>query len=211
MKRPTLQEKWNVATHAVGAVISTAAGAWLITTMPEEVTTGKYVAVVLYLVSLVAMYIMSALSHTFTSGKPQRRFRSLDQGCIFLLIVGTYTPISVHFWNTLPANVLLGLMWMIATVGFISKVFVHHQVDHVSVWIYVALGWMPATGLLIHEHWPHQCANWILVGGLIYCAGVGFLLNDRKANWLHPAWHLMVMLASAVHFVAIVRFVVWAP
>jgi len=183
---------------------------WLIGQMTGKVSTAVFVAVVIYATSLVTMYVMSTLSHSFTDEKRFKRFRALDQGCIFLLIVGTYTPISVYHWNTLPANILLGLMWTIAIFGFVSKVFVRHKVDRVSVWIYVALGWMPTIGLLLHEHWPHQCAMWILVGGLIYSAGVGFLLNDQKANWAHPAWHLMVMLASAVHFGAITRFVVWS-
>lgn len=207
IKRPPQQENWNIATHAIGAAVSLVAGCWLVLSIRDTITTAVFVSVVVYLLSLVAMYTMSALSHAFDGGPQQERFRSLDQGCIFTLIVGTYTPISVHFWNTAPANILLGLMWLIAISGFVLKVFARHRVNRVSVWLYVAMGWMPAVGWLFHEHKPHDCATWILAGGLIYSAGVGFLLSDQKANWLHPAWHLMVMLASAVHFVAIARFV----
>ena len=135
------------------------------------------------------------------------RFRALDQAFIYLLIVGTYTPFSLHFWDAVSANTLLVLMWGIAILGFVGKVFFAHRVSRVSVLSYIVLGWMPVVGLPFHDHWNVACMLWVLAGGIVYSAGTIFLLNDQRASWCHPVWHLFVIVASVIHFVAVVKFV----
>ena len=82
--------------------------------------------------------------------------------------MGTYTPFSVAYLHTAGWWIFLGCMWMFAILGFISKLFFAHRIEGVSIWIYVALGWMTVmsapglTGLIAPEGlW------WMFIGGLL--------------------------------------------
>ncbi|QEG23486.1 PAQR family membrane homeostasis protein TrhA [Mariniblastus fucicola] len=207
VRRDAKEEKWNAGTHFFGMILAFAGLVWMGLLVRESWPSVPALACVVYASLLVLMYMMSTLSHSFAEENKLRRFRALDQASIFLLITGTYTPLSVHFWNTFAANSLLLIMWAISISGFVAKVFFSHRVNRVSVIGFVALGWMPIVGLPFHEHWPVQAMLWVLVGGIVYSLGTIFLLNDQKAKWCHPAWHLSVIAASAIHFGAVVKFV----
>jgi hemolysin III len=210
VQRSAKEEHWNVATHGIGALLAMAGLVWVCVLLNADVFLLTGVACVIYALLLVLMYVMSTLSHWFRDGPNQVRFRALDQAFIFLLIVGTYTPLSFQYWNTTNANGLLMAMWCIAIAGFIAKVFFAHRVNRVSVLGYLVLGWMPVLGLPFHDYWPMAAIGWVLAGGIVYSLGTIFLLNDRKAMWCHPLWHVSVIAASAIHFAAVVKFVVLA-
>jgi len=180
---------------------------WMVVRLGADWQSMSGIASVVYAGLLVLMYAMSTASHWFDDDRNMERFRALDQACIFLLITGTYTPLSIHFWDSAVANGLLIAMWAISIAGFIAKVFFSHRVNRVSVVGYIALGWMPILGLPFHDHWPVEAMLWVLAGGIVYSLGTIFLLNDQKAEWCHPVWHLCVITASAIHFAAVVKFV----
>lgn len=158
----------------------------------------------LFAILLIAVYSCSALSHYFRGAKLRSLFRRLDQAFIYLLIVGSYSPFSTAFqhgpwwWTT------LALMWLVAFVGFVSKLFFEHRVESVSVWIYLALGWspiligMPLAGLV-----PTAAIRMILLGGFFYTAGTWFLFKDHKVWYFHAIWHLFVIAGSISHFLGV--------
>ena len=54
---------------------------------------------------------------------------------------------------------------------------------------------------------PIACFAMMALGGVLYTAGTLFLQNDHRSWYFHAIWHVMVILASAVHYLAIVLFV----
>ena len=207
IKRSSEEERVNAATHLMGVLLALVGLVWMSVRLSADWQSRSGIACVVYAFLLVLMYAMSTLSHWFDDEVNLKRYRALDQASIFLLITGTYTPLSIHFWNSSVANGLLITMWVISITMFVAKAFFAHRVDRVSVVGYVALGWMPIIGLPFHDHWPVEAMLWVLVGGIVYSLGVVFLLNDQKAKWCHPVWHLSVVAASVIHFAAIVKFV----
>lgn len=206
--RSAEEEGWNAGTHLFGAGLASVGLAWMIFRLSGNWQSVSGIASVVYAGLLVFMYSMSTLSHWYSDERKLKRFRALDQASIFLLITGTYTPLSICFWDSMVAYGLLVTMWAISITGFIAKVFFAHRVNRVSVVGYVLLGWMPIVGLPFHDHWPIEAMLWVLVGGIVYSLGTIFLLNDQKAMWCHPMWHLCVIVASAIHFAVVVKFVV---
>jgi hemolysin III len=162
----------------------------------------------IYLASLVAVYAMSTLSHSFTTPQIRSLFRRLDQGFIYCLIVATYTPFSLVYLRTWPWWCLLGVMWAIALWGFFSKVLFAHRIDAVVVWPCVVLGWLPAVAApsLMHVL-PTAILWWMLGGGILYTLGVLFLVYDNRIRHFHAVWHLCVIAGSACHFFAILMFI----
>jgi hemolysin III len=74
--------------------------------------------------------------------------------------------------------------------------------------IYFTMGWLillvlkPLLAVL-----PTAGFVWLVTGGLLYTAGVGFFAFDTRYPWMHGAWHLFVLAGSISHYVAILFYV----
>lgn len=193
------EERTNAVTHYVAAVLSLFGAVWLTESASQVGDEWLTAGCAIYGASLVLVYAMSALSHSFRRGWWKHTFRTLDQVCIFLLISGNYTPVGLTiaraWWPVLAA------MWVLSFAGIATKLFVTGM-RNVPVWFYVAIGWMPLLATEpIFQHFDLAALSWIFVGGACYTVGTLFLANDGKHPYFHPLWHLLVMAGSACHFI----------
>jgi hemolysin III len=198
-------ETWNALTHAGGFLLSlpaVIAMLWLADHRNPELT---WVCLA-YGASLSAVYLFSTLSHAVRNPRVRHRMRSLDQGVIFLLIAGTYAPFIYAFTEGIPRVAIMIAVWVLAGLGFYSKVIARHRVDAMVPTFYLLLGWGPAMILFPYVSWG--CLAMMAIGGLLYSVGTIFLHNDHRSWYYHPIWHLLVILASACHYLAILFFVV---
>jgi len=189
-------------------MVLSAAGtvALLAISVHQHAPLGQFLATLLYGTSLTAVYAASTLSHAIQEPRRKHLFRVLDQAVIYCLIAGTYTPFifayapSVHRW------LLLSAVWALASFGFVSKMFWKHRIDSVAVANYILLGWVPAATMFYLM--PMDCALWLLVGGCLYTGGAFFLTFDQHVPFFHTAWHGFVLLASAIHFFAVLHYTI---
>lgn len=205
-------EEWaNALTHGVGLALSIGGAVLMAGVLASHGDLWRSVGCGVYLASLVAVYAMSTLSHSFASPRWRTFFRQLDQGFIYLLIAATYTPFALAFLRTGLWWVLLGMVWAVAVYGFISKVFLAHRVESVSIWPCIVLGWLPIISAPALMNLVASAAFWwMLVGGLCYTVGTVFLICDSKVRHFHAVWHLFVIAGSTCHFLAILLFVAQA-
>ncbi|HVU87804.1 MAG TPA: hemolysin III family protein [Pirellulales bacterium] len=197
----------NSITHGIGLALSLVGAAALVIAAARTADTREFVGCLIYGLSLVAVYAASTLSHVFWQPRLRRVFRMLDQGCIYLLIAGTFTPLALRYLRDGWWWVLLATMWTIAVVGFCSKVFLAHRVEAVSTAAYVVMGWLPVLAAKpMIAVTPGRCLWMMFAGGLCYTVGTLFLTFDRKALYLHAVWHIFVIAGSAVHYFAILEY-----
>ncbi len=161
----------------------------------------------IYLATLIGVYAASTLSHSFVAGDPRRTwFRMLDQMCIFMHIVGAFTPFVLLHLPGLGGAAMLGLMWTIALLGCVAR---SRTGDHsLPISWFVALGWIPALGL--PKAWAISGGTGlalILLGGGMYLGGTWFLANDYRRPWFHATWHLLVIVGSALHYCYLLQYV----
>ena len=201
--RDARQELANTITHAVGMVLSLGGAVALLASCTHWTIA---LACGLYTATLVATYAASALSHGVQQPEWKHRLAVWDQGVIFLLIIGTYTPFLVAYLPSAWSWPVLVLLWGAALLGFASKVLMEHRIDHTfSPLPYVALGWLPA--MILTPFVPLACLAWMAAGGVIYTMGVIFLVLDHRVRYFHAAWHVFVLGGSACHYFAILSFV----
>lgn len=208
-RRSEAEELVNAATHGFGLAIALVGTLAMSSAVLAIADARLVLGCEVYLASLVAVYAMSTLSHSATSIRWKSLFRQLDQACIYLLIVGTYTPFSLAYLREPKWFALLGMMWAVALIGFTAKLFFAHRVEAASVVSYVLLGWLPiiAVPTLWHTA-PTGAFLAMIAGGLCYTVGTLFLVYDERVRHFHAAWHLSVIAGSACHFVGIFAFVV---
>lgn len=198
------EEKVNAVTHGMGMLLSIVGAVVLMLRVVPTGRGGLIAACGAYALALVAVYTTSTLSHAFSQPWLLRLLRRLDQGFIYLLIVATYTPISVAYLHGVWWSAFLGLMWTIAFTGFVFKQVSAHRVAIVAIGSYVVLGWMPVIAApAVIKAAPPFVLQWILIGGLCYTFGTVFLLFDKLVRHFHAVWHLLVIAGSSFHFFAI--------
>ncbi len=200
------EQEWaNALTHGIAAIAWTILSAWLVM-RASQVSTGLAIACAAYGASVVGTFTCSTLSHVFLERPLLDRYRAWDQAMIYLMIIGTYTPITYQFAAPESRPWLLTAMWGFALWGFANKAILNHRIHSISTVTYLLLGWLPAIPL--YGRVKMDLFLYVLAGGVIYSLGVLFLINDRRVKYFHAVWHLMVMAASILHLLGIVWYVV---
>jgi hemolysin III len=202
------EELANQITHGIGLLLSLVGVAVMVAVLGNG-DGWRVAGCSVYLASLIGVYAMSTLSHTFEDGRKRMFFRALDQGTIYLLIAATYTPFSMAYLHTVPWWILLGLVWAIALWGFASKVLFAYRVEEVSMWPCIVLGLIPFICVPRLVGVVSMAALWwMLLGVAFYTLGLIFWVNDRRVRHFHAVWHVLVIAGSVCHFVGILMFVV---
>lgn len=196
-------ESINAWTHGIGFLASLPAGVVLVQ-LAAAVRAPMVAACVVYSLSLAAMYLFSTLSHAIREPRLRHVARAWDQGTVYLLIAGTFTP---FIWAYLSGSLRLSMItivWLAAAAGFYSKVIAQNRLNNMTSVTYVLLGWLPAMSLFSYVSLP--CFSAMAFGGVLYTLGTRFLQNDHRRWYFHALWHIMVIVASACHYAAIILF-----
>jgi hemolysin III len=202
---PPHEEIANTVTHGLGLTLSLI-GSVAIINLARSIERGVAIGCVVYAFTLIVVYAVSTLSHAVHRPKSKYLLRAWDQGVIYLLIAGTYTPFACLYVPSPARWLVLAGIWSMALAGLFSKVVLYHRVVSFKAHSYVLFGWLPAL-TMIHVI-SIACLTWMAIGGLMYTVGTLFLALDRQVSFFHATWHLFVIAGSACHYYAIIRFVV---
>ena len=152
------------------------------------------------LLSLTLLYLASTLYHSFQDQQLKRFFRNLDHLSIFLLIAGTYTPVTLISLRGAWGRTLFGLIWSFAACGIVYELLFLGRYKWITLTIYLGMGWLAIIAIKpILTMAPIGLFWWILAGGLFYTVGVLFYVR-KKMRYHHVWWHLFVLFGSACHF-----------
>ena len=206
-RQTRLEEKFNALTHLLGAGLALAGTVVLIVRASLDGDPWKVASVSIYGVTLVLMYSFSALYHSLR-GQAKNLLRKLDHHGIYLLIAGSYTPFCLVTLRGPWGWSLLGVVWGLALLGCLQELRPHSGARILSVVIYVVMGWVVLVALvpLLRALGPAGFA-WLAAGGLFYTIGIVFYAIEGRLAYAHGIWHLFVIVGSAAHYVAILRYV----
>jgi len=202
------EELINFLTHGGGFLLAVVGAFVIFSSVAGHDSLAMRLSCRLYAAMLIALYAASTLSHSSTSPVRRRFYRSLDQGVIFMFIAANFTPFAVGHLSDPVRWLVLSAMWTLALFGFSSKVFWKHQVDSISIWHYLALGWLPALVIVpIVQSLPLEATLLFAAGGMCYTIGTIFLAMDGRVRYFHATWHLLVIAGSACHFWVVITWV----
>ena len=130
-------------THFIGAGLSLI-GLFIIIVLSKlvDIPNSLFLGVIIFGISLIALYSASSLYHYFSgSEKIKLILRKLDHSMIYVLIVGTYTPVVLFCMESPKCYYFLMILWMIALIGVIVSVCWINAPRIISTFIYLLLGW----------------------------------------------------------------------
>jgi hemolysin III len=204
-------EKLNSISHLVGAVLALIGLGALLTVSIQSGDPWVITSFSVFGFTLVLLYTMSTLYHSFHPPGLKRLFQLFDHIAIYLLIAGTYTPymlVSLRDGNGWP---IFGVVWSLAAVGTLSEIYLSGRAVKVGqMIIYLGMGWACSydlAGLRVALSEPGFF--WLAAGGLAYSVGVLFYVLDlmNKLNHAHGIWHFFVLAGSLCHFISIIVYV----
>lgn len=205
---------WRGWIHAGTFPVAIAAGAVLIAL--ADGAAAKWSSAVFVATSLL-LFGISALYHRFNWSERSRvTLKRLDHANIFLLIAGTYTPISILALPQEKGWLLLALVWGGALLGIGFRVFWIRAPRWLYVPIYVVLGW--AAVMYIGDLVAANVATMVLVlvGGVLYTAGAVFYGLKRPnpvpgVFGFHELFHTCTVLAFLCHWTAVLLIALAPP
>ncbi len=157
----------------------------------------------IYSGSFIFLFLSSTLYHAFKKEDLKKIFQKIDHISIYFMIAGSYTPFIFACLNGSVKWMFLALMWSIVLIGTIFKWFFTGKFENLSLFLYLAMGWMAIFILKpMFTHLEVLTIALIIAGGLSYTGGVYFYAKDHK-RYHHFIWHLFVLAGSILHFIAI--------
>lgn len=197
------EEAVNSLTHGIGAALAVVALVVLVVLALTRGTAWHLVSYTVYGVCLVALFLASTLFHGARNPRKRTILRRVDHACIYLLIAGTYTPFALIAMRGPLGWSILGIVWGLAVLGILFKIFFIDRWVVASTLAYVAMGWL---GIVAYRQMlgniPPAGLALLLAGGVVYTAGVVFYARSR-IPYNHAVWHLFVLGGSACHFLAV--------
>jgi len=203
-----LREPVNSLTHWGGAILALAG--LIVLLIVGWSTPAKTISLSIYGLSLLAMFSASATYHMVrVKEKALEIFRKVDHSAIYLLIAGTYTPFCVNAFSGFWQWGMLSVIWSLAIIGIVVKIFFIRAPRWVNAGIYVLMGWISvsAAGQMLAAL-PAWVFIWLIVGGVIYTLGalvyITKIFNFVPGRFgFHEVWHIFVLLAAMAHYVAV--------
>ncbi len=200
------EEIANAVTHGLGALAAIAGTIFLILRSAVYGTALDITSASIYGASMILLYLTSCLYHSITNIKAKKVFRIFDHCAIFILILGSYIPISLLIIGGGLGWTLVGINTFCAVLGIILNSIGLSRWHKISLILYIVMGWLAV--LAIYPIYLAADLSGILLllgGGLSYTAGV-FFYKNKKSAYAHPVWHLFVLLGCALHYLFIYNY-----
>ncbi len=196
--------------HQWSFFVALAAGAVLVILAPDGRAT---VVAAVYAAALAGLLGTSALYHRVTWRPGVRAWmRRLDHSMIFVLIAGTYTPFAALVLTGSTQVVVLAGVWAGAAAGVVFSLVWIRAPNWLAAVAYVSLGWFACVAApQLVDRAGIAALVLILGGGVAYTAGaVVYALqrpDPRPAVFgYHEVFHVLVVAAAVIHFVAVAAF-----
>jgi hemolysin III len=208
-----LREPVNGLTHLGGAIVAFFGLIALL--VVGWGGTAKFVSVLVYGLSLIALFSASATYH-LAKVKPAvlQTLRKFDHSAIFLLIAGTYTPFCVNAFTGFFRWGLLSIIWAIALIGIVVNVFYINAPRWASASVYVVMGWLCLSAVgQMSAALSVSAIVWLIVGGVVYTLGA-VVYATKIFNFVpgkfgfHEVWHIFVLLGALAHFLSVMSLLV---
>lgn len=203
-------EKLNSITHLVGAVLAMVGFGVLLTISIQEHNPLLIISFTIFGLTLILLYTMSTLYHSFHPPKLKKIFQKFDHVSIYLLIAGTYTPYMLVSLRGSNGLIMLTLIWLMAVIGLLLDIFIPKRIEWLQVLIYLMMGWICTLNYSeLQAAIPTAGVVWLTLGGIAYTVGIVFYVLDnlKKLRHAHGIWHLFVLSGSICHFISIVTYV----
>lgn len=193
------EEIGNAVTHGIGAALAIAGMVCMIVRAATKGTAIDIVSSAIYGSTLFILFMNSTLYHSITNYNAKKVLRIFDHCSIFLLILGSYTPLTLSLIGGMRGWMLFGLNAACAVTGITLNAIDLKKWKVASLWLYVIMGWSVVLfGKTVYQLVDGRGLFLLIMGGILYTTGIVFYVVHKKG--FHVIWHFFVLAGAIVHF-----------
>ena len=205
-KYSIIEERINFISHGIGAILSVIA---LIIMLFFSKNVLEIICSSIFGGTLILLYTVSTLYHAFSPRQKAKAYlRVVDHCMVFLLVLGTYTPLALLAIGGKLGYIILFFVFCIVSIGMICNIKNLEKYQLVSVLCHLTVGW--SSLLLMRKLLPHMHQigiAYLILGGCMYTIGAVLYRIGRYKKYMHSIFHFFCLAGSIVHFLMIVKFV----
>ncbi len=206
------EELFNMVSHIAGGALSVAALVLCVVKAALHRDVYDVVSGAIYGTSLITLYTMSSIYHGLPPEKYAKRvFQVIDHCSIFLLIAGTYTPISLvalRGYSPWLGWTIFGVIWGMAVIGIVLNAIDLARFSKLSMACYLIMGWcIIVTARLLPALLGTGGLVFLITGGVAYTVGAALYGIGKKRRYFHSIFHLFVLAGSILHFFCILLYI----
>jgi hemolysin III len=203
--------------HGAAAVLSVIGAAFLWHRAPGNLP--HQLPLLVFGISLIALYTASSLYHAMPWGAVWKaRMQRIDHAMIYVLVAGTYTPVTCIVLEGALRWTLLAAVWGVAAVGIAQKIWWPRVRAWFSISLQTIQGWLAILLVVpLAQRMPGTALALGALGGILYTVGMVLFVIERPRLWprvfsYHEVFHVLVVGGSASHYAMIFGYVaVLAP
>jgi len=207
------EEIFNMVTHIVGGGIGVVFLILCIIRGAMHTGARGVLTGIVFGICMIVLYAISATYHGLSPRvKGKKVMQILDHCSIFLLIAGTYTPVTICSLAQIApvlAWVIFGVVWGVSILGIILNAIDINKYMPFSMVCYIALGWCIILSLpQLMIALPATAIALLFCGGIAYTLGAVMFGLGIKKRYMHSVFHILVVIGSIFHGLTILLFVV---
>ena len=193
------EEKLNVISHGIGAILAII-GMIVLMQKNSYKSTYALLSITIYSLTLISMFAISTMYHAVINPDKKKGIRILDHINIYYLIAGTYTPVALISLVQANGWYIFFIVWGIAILGTILKVFFTGKYEILSLLLYLIMGWLILTDFQnLVSNTSEIGIQLLMLGGAFYTVGILFYAI-KKIPYNHFIWHLFVLIGAVSHW-----------
>jgi hemolysin III len=209
------EELANAVSHTIGAALSCVALVLMISFSAKNGTALHLASSVVFGSTMLLVYLSSSFNHWLPVSRTKEIFFTTDQIAIYLLIAGTYTPVSLIALTGVHGWIWFGIEWGLALIGIVLKLLkpvkFEKSVNLFIIISYLIMGWLVVTDIpSVMDRIGVDGLIWLLAGGFFYTFGILFF-KAKQIKYHHLVWHFFVIAGSFCHFMTVYFYILPLP
>lgn len=205
------EEIFNMVSHIVGGCLGFV---YLILCVAQAAINHNSYGIVggaIYGTSVIILFTISSIYHGLKPGMAKKVFQVIDHCTIYVMIAGTYTPITlsaIRAIDPFQAWLLFGIVWGVTVIAMVFTAIDHTRFKKFSMICYIGLGWCVVAFLRITYAAVTPTGMLLLaLGGVMYTIGAVLYGLGKKRRYVHSLFHIFVDVASLLQFFCIYLYV----
>lgn len=205
-KYSKVEEQINTISHGIGAVLSIVALCIMLLLSKNKL---EVICSCIFGITLILLYTVSTLYHGLSPNNIAKRYlRVVDHCMVFLLVIGTYTPIALLAIGGKLGYVILLFVFLVASIGIVCNIRNLEKYQLVSVLCHLIIGW--SSLLFLKRLFPNihlQGVGYLILGGFMYSVGAILYRIGRYKKYMHSIFHFFCLAGSLFHFLLVIKCV----
>lgn len=196
------EERINSLSHGFGALLSLITFIFLLLKSNSQ---KEYITCTIFGLSMFNLYLISCLYHAKSPKKKSKKILRLIDHCnVYLLVFGTYIPISLLSIPSQKAIYLVILVGFITLIGIILSCLNLNRYQTLEVICHLFNGWSILIGFPeLHQTLKLPGLFLLIGGGILYSIGAFLYQIGSRKKYMHSIFHFFCIMGSFAHFFCI--------